>query len=313
VENTNAKGASNDYRQANDNYVVYDSVFNRHYTGFFPSGAITFDRDPMRQWTLSYSRRIDRPAYQDLNPFEFRIDEYTYQQGNTNLQPQYTNSVGLSYVYKIKLVTTLNYSHVKDVISQLVDTIDRSKAFLTKENLATQDIASLNISYPLQLGWYGLFTNVNSYYSLYKANFGPGRTVNLHVFAVKVFGQQSMRLGNGWTAEMTGFFTTPSIWQGTFKVNSIGNLDAGIQKSVLQKKGTVKVSVSDVFHSFQYTATSNFAGQYIVASGGSETRQLKVFFTYKFGDAQVRTARARKTGSEEEGKRSNSQGGGFGN
>ena len=313
IENTNARGISNGYRQGNDGYLVNDSVFNLHYTDFFPSGAITYNKDRMRQWTLSYSRRIDRPAYQDLNPFQLKVDEYTYQQGNPDLQPQYTNSVGLSYVYKIKLVTTLNYSHVKDVIAQLVDTIDRSKAFLTRKNLATQDITSLNISYPLQLGWYSLFTNVNSYYTLYQAYFGPGRTVNLHAFAVKAFGQQSMRLGKGWTAEMSGFYTTPTIWQGTFKVHAIGSLDAGIQKSVLQKKGTIKVSVSDVFHTFQYNAVSDFAGQYLRATGGSETRQLKVYFTYKFGNAQVKAAKAHKTGSEEEGKRSNSQGGGLAN
>ena len=313
VENTNAKGTSNGYRQGSDTYLLYDSAFNRHYTDFFPSGAITYNKDPMRQWTLNYSRRIDRPAYQDLNPFQFKLDEYTYQQGNPNLLPQYTNSVGLSFVYKIKLVTTLNYSHVKDVFTQLVDTTDRSKAFLTKKNLATQDITSLNISYPLQLGWYSLFTNVNAYYSLYDANFGAGRTVNLHVLAVNVFGQQSMRLGNGWTAEMSGFYSTPTIWQGTFKTHAIGNLDAGIQKSVLRKQGTIKLSVSDVFHTLQWTGISDFAGQYLRATGGSESRQLKIFFTYKFGNAQVKAAKVHNTGSEEEGKRSNSQGGGFSN
>jgi hypothetical protein len=122
-----------------------------------------------------------------------------------------------------------------------------------------------------------------------------------------------MRLGKGWTAEMSGFYTTPTIWQGTFKIHGIGNLDAGIQKLVLGKQGTIKVSVSDLLHTFQYTATSDFAGQYLRATGGSETRLLKVYFTYRFGNAQVKAVKARKTGSEEEGKRSNSQGGGLAN
>ncbi len=81
----------------------------------------------MRQWILTYSRRIDRPAYQDLNPFEFKLDEYTFQKGNTQLQPQYTNSIGLTYMYKYKLTTTLNYSHVNDLFTQLIDTTDRAQ------------------------------------------------------------------------------------------------------------------------------------------------------------------------------------------
>ncbi len=313
VENTNDKGTSNGFRQGGIGYQNYDSSFTRHYLDFFPSGSVTLNKNPARQWTLTYSRRIDRPAYQDLNPFEFKLDEYTYQKGNTNLRPQYTNSIGLTYVYKGKLVTTLNYSHVKDVFTQIVDTTERSKAFLTKDNLAIQNITSLNISYPLQLGRYSLFANVNSYYSIYNANLGPGRTVDLHVFAVNVFAQQSIRMGHGWTGEMSGFYTTPSIWQGTFKTHALGSLDAGIQKSVLQKKGTVKVSVSDVFHTLQWTATSNFAGQYLRSSGGQESRQVKIYFTYKFGNSQVKAARVHKTAADEEGKRVGSQGSGLSN
>ena len=309
VENTNAKGVSNGYKEAGGGYSTYDSSFSRHYTGFFPSGSVTINKDPMRQWTLSYSRRIDRPAYQDLNPFEFKLDEYTYQKGNTALRPQYTNSVGLTYVFKYKLTTTLNYSHVKDVFTQLVDTADRSKAFLSKKNLATQDITSLNISYPLQYKWYSAFVNVNAFYSKYKADLGVGRGVDVNVFSVNVLAQQSARLGGGWTAEVSGFYSSPAIWQGTFKTHAIGNVDMGIQKQVLQKKGTVKVSVSDVFHTLHWTATSDFAGQYLRATGSQESRQLKLYFTYKFGNSQVKTARQRKSGLEEESKRVNSSGG----
>jgi len=61
VENTNAKGISTGYKESASGYATYDSSFNRHYTGFFPSGAITYNKDPMKQWTIAYSRRIDRP------------------------------------------------------------------------------------------------------------------------------------------------------------------------------------------------------------------------------------------------------------
>ncbi|HRF24546.1 MAG TPA: outer membrane beta-barrel protein, partial [Chitinophagaceae bacterium] len=65
-------------------------IFKRNYTDLFPSAALTFNKNPMNQWGISYSRRIDRPAYSDLNPFEFKLDEYSYMKGNTNLRPQYT-------------------------------------------------------------------------------------------------------------------------------------------------------------------------------------------------------------------------------
>ncbi|HTQ26977.1 MAG TPA: outer membrane beta-barrel protein [Puia sp.] len=311
VENTNSSGHSTGYHQAGG-YILYDSTFDRHYTDFFPSAAVTYNKNPMKQWTLNYSRRIDRPAYQDLNPFQFRLDEYTFQQGNTQLLPQYTNSIGLTYMYKYKLTATLNYSHVQDVFTQLVDTTDGAKAYITKKNLATQDITSLNISYPFQFHWYSMFANLNAYYSKFNADFGAGRTIDLDVYALNFYAQNSFRLGKGWTAELSGWYTTPSIWQGTFKTKQLWSVDGGIQKSLFKGKGNIKASVSDIFNSFHWNATSNFAGQYLNAKGGFESRQLKLYFTYRFGNTQVKAARQRKTGADEENQRVGNQGGGLG-
>jgi iron complex outermembrane receptor protein len=309
MEHTNTTGTSNGYRSSGGALVVYDSSFTRSYTNLFPSAAITFNKDPMKQWTFTYSRRIDRPAYQDLNPFENKLDEYTFQKGNTQLRPQYTNSFGATYMYKYRLTTTLNYSHVTDVFTQLVDTAERSKAFITKKNLATQDIISLNMSYPFQKKWYSVFANLNTYYSMYKADFGTGRKINLNVFAISLFAQQSFTLGKGWTAETSGFYNSPSVFQGTFKTQTIWSIDAGIQKTVLKNQGNLKVSVSDIFHTLQFTATSDFAGQFIRANGAFESRMLKIAFSYRFGSNTVKAARQRTSGADDETKRVNSGGG----
>jgi hypothetical protein len=313
MEHTHATGHSSGYKwDQMYGYMDYDSTFTRDYIDFFPSAAITFNKKPMSQWNFTYSRRIDRPAYQNLNPFEFKLDEYTFQKGNTNLTPQYTNSFGITHTYKYRLNTTLNYSHVKDIFSQLIDTAEKSKAFITQKNLATQDIVSLNISYPFQYKWYSVFANLNGYYSHYKADFGAeSRKIDLDVFAFNFFAQQTFRLGKGWTGEMSGWYNSPSIWQGTFKSNAMWSVDAGLQKTVFKGKGNIKASVSDIFWSMKWKGTSDFAGQIMRANGKFESRQFKVFFTYRFGNNQVKAARQRKSATEEENKRVGSQGGGL--
>jgi hypothetical protein len=312
VENTNITGTSVGYKQNAGNYLGYDSTFKRNYTNVFPSAAVTFNKNPMSQWSLSYSKRIDRPAYQDLNPFEFKLDEYTFQKGNTDLRPQYTNSFSLTNTYKYKLTTTLNYSHVNDVFTQLIDTAEKSKSFITKKNLATQDIASLNISYPFQYKWYSGFANLNTYYSHYKADFGTGRTIDLDVFAYNIYSQHSFKLGKGWTGELSGWYSSPSIWQGTFESKAMWSLDGGFQKTVLKGKGNIKASVSDIFQTMRWRGISNFAGQRLTASGGWESRQFRLNFTWRFGSNQVKAARQRKNSLEEEAKRVNGGGGGIG-
>lgn len=314
MEHTHATGQSTGYKWDNvaNDYAPYDSSFTRDYVDFFPSAAITFNKKPTSQWSFTYSRRIDRPAYQNLNPFEFKLDEYTFQKGNTELTPQYTNSFGVTHTYKYRLNTTLNYSHVKDIFSQLIDTAEGSKAFITQKNLATQDIVSINISYPFQYKWYSIFGNFNGYYSHFKADFGAeGRKIDLDVFAFTFYAQQTFRLGKGWTGEMSGWYSSPTIWQGTFKSKEMWSIDAGLQKVVFGGKGNIKASVSDIFWTMKWAGTSDFAGQVMRARGQFESRQFKLFFTYRFGNNQVKAARQRKTATEEESKRVGTQGGGL--
>jgi hypothetical protein len=311
VENTITKGRSIGEKYNGSAYVSTLSPFDRNYTDFFPSAAVTFNKNPMKTWNLTYSRRIDRPAYQDLNPFEFKLDEYTFQKGNTNLRPQYTNSIGLTHTYKYKLNATLNYSHVKDIFTQLIDTAERSKSFISKQNLATQDIVSLNVSYPFMYKSFTSFVNMNANHSKYQADFGAGRKVDLDAFGLMLFNQNSIKFGKTktWTGELTGVFVAPTVWQGAFRSKAMGGVDLGIQKQVMKGKGTVKASMSDVFHTFRFRGTTDFAGQVSKVNARWESQQLKLNFTYRFGNSQVKAAKQKATSLEEEAKRVQSGGG----
>lgn len=313
VENTYSKGTSTGYKAPAQNtgpvLMPYDSAFTRNYTGLFPNASIIWNRNPAKQWTLTYGRRIDRPAYQDLNPFEFKIDDYTYAKGNTRLMPQYTNSVGLNFLYRYGLSATLDYSHTAGLFTVLADTIDVSKLIDYYQNLATQDIVSLSVSYPFKYKWYSVFASVTGDYAVNKANFGPGRVIDLGVFNTTVYSQHNFRLGGGWTGQLTQYFTSPNIWQATLRSRSLWNLDAGMQKMVFGGKGTFKVSVTDIFNTLHWSATSNFAGQYINTSGGYESRLLKLYFTWRFGNRQVKAAPRHSNGAEEENKRVSAGGG----
>jgi iron complex outermembrane receptor protein len=312
VENTIAEGTSTGQRNNGGGYEKYDSTFRRNYTDLFPSAAITFNKNPMSQFSLTYSRRIDRPAYQDLNPFEFKLDEYTFQKGNINLRPQYTNSFGLTHTYKYRLTTTLNYSRVQNMFVQLPDTTEKSKAFLSKQNLATQDVVSLNISYPFQYKAYTLFMNVNGNFSHYRADFGAGRTVDLDAFGLNIYAQNSLRFGKGWTAELAGYFNAPTIYQGSFRAAALGGVDLGLQKTLFSNRATVKASVSDVFNTLRFRGETEFAGQRSVFSSRWETRQFKLALSWRFGNNGVKAARQRTGAAEEEAKRVQQGNGGMG-
>lgn len=298
AENTNSEGISTNL------HTGYDSTVKRNYTNLFPSAAITINKNPMSMWNFTYSRRVDRPNYSNLNPFRFALNDYTFQQGNPYLSPQYTNSLGITHTYKYRLNTTLNYSHIKDLFAQIVDTTDRNKAFQTTRNLATQDVVSLNISYPFSYKSYSLFTNLSSNYSVYKGNFGgPGRDVKADNVSATLFTQSTYKFAKTWTAELSTLYISPFIWQGMFKGKAMGFVDIGVQKTILKGRGTVKATASDIFRTMYFRGESNFVGALSRVNVRWEAQQFKANFTYRFGSAQVKSARQRKTGLEDESKR----------
>jgi hypothetical protein len=313
IENTNANGVSDGLKWNGSSWTGSLTSFHRAYTDFFPSAGISFIRNPKKLWSLTYSRRIDRPAYQDLNPFEFKLDEYTFMKGNIYLRPQYTNSFGISHVYKMKLNLALNYSHVKDMFAQIFDTLDKSKAFVSKKNLATQDIVNFNLSYPYMYKTYTLFTNISANYSKYKADFGTGRKVDLNAIGFNLFVQNSLKFKKTWTAELSGFFNAPTVYQGSLKGKLMYSVDAGLSKQCLKGKATIKASLSDIFYSQRFRASTDFAGQHTAFAYRQESRMLKLNFSYRFGNNGVKQARQRTSGAEEETKRVQTGSGMIGN
>ena len=306
MENTQSEGNLTSYKQPKPE----DNV-KRNYTDIFPSAAISYAANQNNSFSATYSRRIQRPSYQDLNPFENKIDELIYEKGNAFLRPQYANNFEISHVFKYMLTTTIGYSHVKDLITQLTDTTEKTKGYITNRNLANQHIFSLNIGSPITITkWWSSYYNLNLNHSKYKATFDDGKKVDLNALNYNIYGQNTFTIGKGLTAELSGWYNGPGIWGGTFKSSPMGGFDIGLQKTVLGDKGTLKLSLTDVAKTMRWRGISNFAGTYLDANGGWESRQLRVNFSYRFGKSTVSGARQRKTGLEDESKRIKSGGGG---
>lgn len=310
AENTNSEGLSSgeQFISADNKYIPYDSAIKRNYTDFFPSAAITFNKNPISVFNITYSRRIDRPDYQNMNPFEFKLNDYTYSKGNTNLKPQYTNSFGITHTYKYKLNTSVTYSHVNDMFARILEP-EGSVQYQTYRNLATQDVISLNISYPFNYKWYSFFTNLTGNYTYYKADFGGNKTIDQDMVNGQFYMQNTFKLGKTLTAELTGLYLTPFIWEGTFRGKSMGFVSAGLQKTVFNGKGNIKASVDDIFNTMRFRGVSDYAGSYTKIDAKWESRMFKLNFTYRFGSAQIKAARQRKTGLEEEKKRAQNNSG----
>ncbi|MEJ7587313.1 MAG: TonB-dependent receptor [Ferruginibacter sp.] len=285
-----------------DGTVQEDNRVKKNYLDLFPSAALTWNVNKKNAFNLTFSRRIDRPTYQDLNPFENKLDELTYEKGNAFLRPQYTNSVELTHTFIGMINTTVGYSHVKDYATQVTDTTANA-TYIQQQNLATQRIMSFSMGSQLPIKkWWNGYANVCYNYQMFKGAIND-KALSINIPSYGAYVQQSFTLGHDYTAELNGYFNGPSVWGATWKTRSQGGVDVGLQKAILHKQATIKISATDLFKTNPWTAISDFGGTYIKGSGAWESRTVRVSFNWRFGSNQIKNSRERKTGLESEAKR----------
>ncbi|MEM1321816.1 MAG: TonB-dependent receptor [Bacteroidota bacterium] len=297
VEQTNSEGT---LTSAFQNSNVDTSYFN-----VFPSAGVTYQVNQKNSLQLNYSRRLNRPSYQDLNPFENRLDELTFEKGNPFLRPEYTNSFQLTHTYNYAINTSIGFSHTTDMITRLVDIDDNDEksSFITWLNLDDQYAFNLSVSGALPIKqWWSSYTSMTGSYTRNKAEIAAGKVVDIEVPTFNIYSQHTFRLPKDISLEVSGWYNSPSIWGGTFETDAIWSIDAGIQKKILDGRGNIRVSVSDIFKSNVWSGTSRLGDLLMNTNGGWDSRRLRVNFSYLFGNSQVKSRR-RQTGLEDESKR----------
>jgi iron complex outermembrane receptor protein len=300
VENTNYSGDLNSYKIQGDTSVVND------YTKLFPSAAVTYQITDKIGLNANYSRRIDRPSYQDLNPFENKIDELTFQKGNPMLRPQFTHNFEISPTYGGYPIVALGYSHTNDVFTQVLKTDQRNPkaTFVTQENLATQDNWSMSVNIPTPIAkWWEGFVSLTGWQSHFKADFGEGFAIDQEYRAFNVYAEQTYKLPRDWSIQLSGWYNSRSFW-GTMQSDPQGSVDLGVQKKVLKGNGELRFRAGDIFRTAGWSGENTLTpGLRMTALGTWEADTYTLSFNYRFGNNEIKGARQRKTGLEDEGKR----------
>jgi iron complex outermembrane receptor protein len=299
MENTQSEG---DLKTATAN--TDDKNVKHSYTDFFPSAGLTWNANKNNSIALVYSTRIDRPNYQELNPFEFKLDELSFRKGNPFLDPQYSNTVELSHTYKYTITTSASYSHTRDFFAQITDTLPGGKSYITSRNLATENVLGGNVSASVQpVQWFSVYVNAGVYNQKYDADFGNNKTIHTALTAFNLYAQNTIKLPGDFSIEISGWYNSGGVWGGAFVTKGQGQLDLGLQKKLFHDQGTLKLSYTDVLHTAPWDSYNTYGGIIIRAHGNWESQQFRASLTWRFGNRQMKASRQRATGSESEQKR----------
>lgn len=299
-------GVRAEHTHSKGNSITLNQVRDRNYVDLFPSIFLTRNLDSSNVLNLSYSRRIDRPNYQSLNPFEYYLDPYSYQKGNPNLRPQYTNSFQLTHVYKSFLNTTIGYSRISDMISNEIpgQNAEENILYITSDNLDKQDNATFTISAPIPVRkWWNIQVNAGAVYNRYKS-FYLDALYDVVQFSWNGYMSNQFTLPKEWSVELSGWYNSKTIY-GFTVAKPQGMINIGVQKTVMDKKGTIRLNVNDLFAMTSFRGTSKFQDIDYVVHARWPSRQVNLSFSYRFGNQNVKNSRQRNTGVDDIQKRIN--------
>ena len=273
-------------------------IVARSYGQLFPSLNLDRPLTAKLGLNLAYSRRIDRPSYQDLNPSIVYLDPYTSQRGSPFLKPQFTNNYKMALTYQQQPFFILSYSRTTDAIS-LVTATEDSAVYSTTANLDHLANYSATLNLPLNLGKLLTgYAGVNVFYNEYLSQY-LGSTYRNGRTAATFYAQANVKLPRGLSFEASGYYQTAGV-NGLINFNGFGALNLGMQKTLLNERATLRLGLNDAFFSAKQQGTVRYQNLDVRFRSYGESRQLRLSFSYKLGNQQLKAARKRSTGLEEE-------------
>jgi len=300
LENTQANG------HQFPNPANPDSAFNKRYTSLFPSLFLLRKLDSAGDNTLvlSFSRRIRRPSYTQLNPFLFFQDQYSYTGGNTALVPSFTQYAELRYSYKQYFGLTLSYGGGNNGISPLTQSegsllITRPFNYIDSRLFGLIPYVSVN---PTR--WWTLNLNAVILFQTIKGT-ASGVSIDQRISTHEIETGNQFQISKTWSAELDGFFPGRQTY-GQSKNDAIYNISGGIQKRILQGQGTLRMSFNDLFNTLALRSqTLGIDGVSAYNTRSADTRWAGLSFTYRFGKAANARKRNDNSSAEEEKGRTN--------
>jgi hypothetical protein len=285
--------------------VTLDEKLERNYLSLFPTLFINHTLSKDHTTRYSYSRRIDRPNYGQLNPFVFYLDPYTYEEGNPNLQPQFTDNIELTYTYKGGLSFGLSYANTRDFMAQITEQDDETSVTKAiQRNLQRFQNYSFNVVFPYPITkWWNTQNQGNVYYSIFTDDSLLGGQLQAGQVAYNFNTSHQFSLPKQWSAELSMWYNSPSIY-GIFRnVKPQYAVNMGIQKSFLNKKARLKLNVSDLFLTSFWLGEVNYQNMDFSISNRFTSRRATLTFTYNFGNQQIKGGQKRQSSAELEKSR----------
>ena len=303
--------------------------YNKNYTDLFPTVNFGYELNDDQSFTLGYSKRLRRPSYRYLNPFESRESEVIFSKGNVDLDPTYTNSFDLGYLNtwgKLTLNSSIYYQHSTNNITRVnsqdvrfVNGKETNVIIRQPINLASEDRSGFEFTANYNASRKVRFSGSFNYYQFetegeYTYNVTDPSTGNLTPIT-----QNFDTKNDSWFTRFDAKITLPWDIQSQTRVFYYGpkndaqseregilSTNIALSKDILKDKGTLVLNVSDLFNSRKYQVVGYAPSKENPTNITDQTfqrrmRQVSLTFTYRFNQSKNQKDRKPAGNREDDG------------
>lgn len=291
---------------ANGNQATTNQQFSHNFLQLFPTISIDDSIAKDHDLGIVATRRINRPTYDQLNPFRLYVNPTFYLQGNPYLNPQNAYSIQISDTYKEKYTLAFSYTHTINAITTVIFPLPGSSniAEQTNENLNRFDTYMSNFSAENNIGkWLDIVVGADAFVNHYIANLASS-PLNSERFVWDINDNNTITITKNLSLEIDEFYYS-GYDLGYLFLQGAFTMGAGVKMNILNHKGTIKINANDIFWNEVTRGTTMFANFNQTIFVRRDTRFVGIAFTYNFGNAQASRSLRSKGGAEEEKNRAN--------
>jgi hypothetical protein len=277
-------------------------IFSRNYIDFFPNLKLSYQVNKDNQLHAAYNYRIQRPQFQDLNPFVWYADSLVSLQGNPRLRPAYSSLYDLSWNHK-GWVLKANYTHIRDQLNTNIRINDpENPAVFTfrKENIESINNYAITLSKSFSFGKYNAYAILGGRSEYHRFRDMGGLITNQKA-GVYLYLNQSLQLPGDMRLELLYSYSSPRV-DGIYTDRNVQFLNIGLSKSFIKNQLNVRLHANDIFDTYKFRGTAQVNDNDWTYLSEGDWRFVKLVLSWDFGKLSKQSLRQRKV-SDSEAKR----------
>lgn len=293
-------GGRAEYYDANGfSKISGQQIISRENINLFPSAFLGYDLTKDINTSLTYSSRITRPTFQDMDPFVNFIDSLSSFRGNPYLLPSYTHSFEASVIYRQQASLVFGYSRTNGEMALVVDKLnDGTDAFTaTTKNLNFAETYSVGVVIPYNLDWWSTYNYFGYMKNTFTYNSG-GIAVQNKKPTFYMYLYDEFRIKKILSVEVTYQYTSAGA-DGIFTFEPFSNLSANIKKTFFKDKLTCRLTADDILSSSFKTGSSNVNGYNVSYISKANTHSFGISLNYRFGKLKENLDKEKGVNKEE--------------